>query len=208
MKKTFLILLSFVAIISGIAAQEITKVRKDAPKESFRTFGEKKIFSSQISTGLVEGEQGPGLHVELLNGIRYKTWFAGIGTGLDYYYYRSIPVYFSGIKYLSPRNHSFFIQGDVGLNFAWEDEAINTWNEVSHEFKPGLYWNGMLGFATGLDRKNAFSFGLGYSYKSFKEIKEMVVMCFNPPCENTFETYQYNLKRLTLRLGWQFNYSR
>jgi hypothetical protein len=33
---------------------------------------------------------------------------------------------------------------------------------------------GMLGFATGLDRKNAFSFGLGYSYKSFKEIKEIV----------------------------------
>lgn len=201
MKKAFLILLSVVAIISGITAQEIKKVRKDS-------FGEKKIFSSQISSGIVEGEQNTSFHVEILNGIRYKTWFAGIGTGLDYYYYRTIPVYLSGIKYLSPRNHSFFIQGDAGMNFVWEDETLSTWNEVSHEYKPGLYWNGILGFVTGLDRKNAFSFGVGYSYKSLKEIKEMTVICFNPPCENTFETYQYNLKRLTLRLGWQFNYSR
>ena len=97
MKKSFLLLLSFVAIINAITAQEIKN--------------EKKFFSSQISAGMVEGEQNTNLHIELLNGLRYKTWFAGIGTGLDYYYYRTIPVYLSGIKYLSPRNHSFFIQG-------------------------------------------------------------------------------------------------
>ena len=119
---------------------------------------EKKFFSSQISTGVVEGEQGTSFHIEVLNGIRYKTWFGGIGTGLDYYYFRSIPVYLSGIKYLSKRNHSFFIQGDAGMNFAWVEDRMNVWNEVSHEYKPGMYWNGMLGFATGLDRKNSFSF--------------------------------------------------
>jgi hypothetical protein len=170
---------------------------------------DKKFFSSQISAGIVEGEQNTSFHVEILNGIRYKTWFGGIGTGLDYYYFRSIPVYLSGIKYLSPRNHSFFVQGDAGMNFAWEEETVfGGWNEISSEFKPGVYWNGSFGFATGLDKKNSFSFGLGYSHKSLKQIREMAVMCFNPPCENTFETYKYNLKRLTLRIGWQFNYSR
>jgi len=187
--------MSFVVIMNEITAQEIKKG--------------KKYFSSQISSGIVEGEQGTSFHIDLLNGIRYKTWLGGIGTGLDYYYYRSIPVYLSGIKYLSPNNHSFFVQGDAGMNFAWvEDRRINAWNEVSHEFKPGIYWNGIVGFATGLDRKNSFSFGLGYSQKSLKEIREMSVMCFSPPCESTYETYKYNLKRLTLRLGWQFNYSR
>ena len=152
MKKKFLLLLSLLVIISEITAQEIKNVRKDS-------FGEKKFFSSQISAGIVEGEQNTNLHVELLNGLRYKTWFAGIGTGLDYYYYRTIPVYLSGIKYLSPRNHSFFVQGDAGVNFVWEEDRMNNRNEVSHEFKPGIYWNGIVGFATGLDRKNAFSFG-------------------------------------------------
>ena len=148
MKKIFLIL-SLLVIINVITAQEIKN--------------EKKFFSSQISAGIVEGEQNTSLHVELLNGLRYKSWFAGIGTGLDYYYYRTVPVYLSGIKYLSPRNHSFFVQGDAGVNFVWEEDRMNNRNEISHEFKPGIYWNGIVGFATGLDRKNAFSFGLGYS---------------------------------------------
>ena len=191
MKKFFLMLLLFLMIKNETPAQEMKK--------------EKKFFSSQISTGIVEGAQGTSFHIETINGLRYKTWFGGIGAGLDYYYFRSIPVYLSATKYLSARNHSFFIQGDAGVNFAWDEEGGDVWNEVSKEFKPGLCWNGMFGFATGLDRKNSFSFGLGYSYKSLKEIKEMAVMCFNPPCANTFETYQYNLKRLTLRLGWQFN---
>ena len=201
MKKAFFILLLFLIIKNVSQAQEIKKVRKDS-------FGEKKLFSSQISTGILEGEQNTSFHVEIVNGIRYKTWFGGIGTGLDYYYFRSIPVYLSGIKYLSPRNHSFFIQGDAGMNCAWVEDRMNAWNEVNHDFKPGIYWNGTLGFATGLDRKNSFSFGLGYSHKNLSETREMVVMCFNPPCENTFETYKYNLKRLTLKIGWQFNYSR
>ena len=193
MKKIILMLVLFV----------ITK--NEAPAQDKK---EKKIFASQISTGIVEGEQGTSFHIETLNGVRYKTWFGGIGAGLDYYYIRSVPVYLSATKYLSPRNHSFYIQGDVGLNFAWENDQMATWNEVSSEFKPGVYWNGSVGFATGLDKKNSFTFGLGYSHKSLKEVKEIAIMCFSPPCENSFETYKYNLKRLTLRLGWQFNYSR
>lgn len=194
MKRVFFILLLFLIVKNESQSQEIKK--------------EKKFLSSQISAGIVEGEQNTSFHVEIVNGIRYNTWFGGIGTGLDYYYFRSIPVYLSGIKYLSPGNHSFFIQGDAGVNFAWEEDQFSGWNEISSEFKPGLYWNGSIGFTTGLDKKNSFSFGLGYSHKSLKQIKEMAVMCFNPPCENSFETYKYNLKRLTLRIGWQFNYSR
>ncbi len=192
MKKIFLILLLFLIVRNESQAQQ--------------NKNKKKFFSSQISTGIVEGEQGTSFHIETINGIRYKTWFGGIGAGLDYYYFRSIPLYLSAIKYLSSRNHSFFIQGDAGTNFAWVNR-MNVWNEVSHDFKPGMYWNGTLGFVTGLDRKNSFSFGLGYSHKNLKEIREMAVMCFSPPCQNSFETYKYNLKRLTLKLGWQFNYS-
>ena len=194
MKKVFLLSLLFLSIKTEIPAQDSKK--------------EKNYFSSQISAGITEAEQGTSFHIGTLNGFRYKTWFGGIGAGLDYYYFRSIPVYLSGIKYLSPRNHSFFIQADAGMNFAWVEDRMNVWNEVSHDFKPGLYWNGSLGFATGLDRKNSFSFGLGYSHKNLKEVREIAMMCFNPPCQNTFETYKYNLKRLTLRVGWQFNYSR
>ena len=194
MGKYFVAIIFLIAFESEIIGQSGNKSKRE--------------FSSQISAGIIEGEQRTSFHVEMLNGIWYKTWFAGVGTGLDYYYFRSIPVYLSAAKYLSPRNHSFYVQGDAGVNFAWEDQPSFNWNEVNSEFKPGVYWNTSFGFATGLDRKNSFLFGLGYSHKSLREIKEMTVPCFNPPCQNTFETYRYNLNRLTLRLGWQFNYSR
>src|SRR4026209_3052037 len=118
MKRVFLISLLFLLLKNESTAQETKK--------------ERKFFSSQISSGVVEGEQGTSFHVEMINGIHYKTWFGGIGTGLDYYYFRSIPVYLSGIKYLSKQNHSFFIQGDAGMNFAWVEDRMNFWNEVSH----------------------------------------------------------------------------
>ena len=169
---------------------------------------DKQAFGSQVSAGVVEGQYGTSFHIETVNGIRTKTWFNGIGTGLDYYYYRTIPLYLSSTKYLTARNHSFYVQGNAGVNFAWERDPISRWNEVSSEFKPGLYWNGSLGWATGLDRKNSFLFGIGYSYKFIKEIKEIAVFCINPPCENSVETYRYSLRRLSLKLGWQFNYSR
>ena len=194
MRKYLFVIVLLVIIENDLSSQGTKIIKRD--------------FSSQISAGIVEGEQGTSFHVEMLNGIWYKTWFAGVGTGIDYYYFRSIPIYLSATKYLSPRNHSFYVQGDGGINFAWGDQSSFTWNEVDSKFKPGVYWNGSAGFATGLDKKNSFLFGVGYSNKSLKEIKEIAIPCFNPPCENSFETYRYNLNRLTLRLGWQFNYSR
>ena len=169
---------------------------------------DKKYFASQISSGILEGGQGTSFHIETINGVRYKTWFAGIGAGLDNYYFRSIPVYLSAVKYISQGNHSFYVQGDVGLNLAWENDQLRSWNEVSDQFKPGFYWNSSFGFATGLDKKNSFLFGLGYSQKYLKEVKETTVQCFNPPCQNSEETYIYSLKRVSVKLGWQFNNKR
>ena len=194
MKKTLGILFLLFALGNNASLQEVKK--------------EKRALGSQVSAGIAEGQYGTAFHIETVNGLRGKTWFNGIGAGIDYYYFRSVPLYFSSTKYLSASNHSFYLQGNAGLNFAWEEERMNTWNEVSSDFKPGLFWNGSIGWATGLDRKNSFLFGLGYSYKFLKEIKEVAVFCVNPPCENSIETYRYSLRRLSLKLGWQFNYSR
>ena len=194
MKKVFGIALTVLVFANHASLQEVNK--------------SKMAFGSQVSAGIVEGQYGTSFHIETVNGVRNKTWFNGIGTGLDYYYYRTIPFYLSSTKYLAARNHSFYLQGNAGVNFVWEKDPVTARNEVTSDFKPGLYWNGSIGWATGLDKKNSFLFGIGYSYKRIKEIKEIAVFCINPPCENSVETYRYSLRRLSLKLGWQFNYSR
>ena len=186
----------FSIIVCGVLAQ------KDSSRSRLQ-----KIFSSQIVAGITEGSNGTSFQLQTINGFRKGTWFAGLGTGLDYYLYRSVPVFLSGTKYLSKGNHSFFVQGDGGVNFAWVNPDLNQWNNViKDEFKSGLYWNSSLGFSTGMgSSRNALRFSLGYSYKHLKEIKEVAVFCINPPCPAQVENYSYHLRRLSLRIGWQFN---
>jgi hypothetical protein len=164
-------------------------------------------FSSQISAGLLEGGNGSSFQLNLISGIKYKTWFGGIGAGLDYYYLRSVPVYFSVVKYMQPKANSLFIQADAGLNFMWQNKnqvPIGWGNEISSRFNPGLYYHTGIGYAIGLQKKNSFLIGLGYSYKFLRNEKEVALACFNPPCPNGKETDNYYLKRVSLRLGMQF----
>ena len=67
-------------------------------------FAQKKEwkFGSQNYAGITEGESGTGLQLQTINGFRYKTWFTGVGTGIDYYFQRSIPLFLSVSKFLAP----------------------------------------------------------------------------------------------------------
>src|SRR5262245_10910836 len=77
-------------------------------------------FSSQNYVGLLEGEQGSKFQLQTINGIKYKTWFAGLGTGIDWYYRRSVPAFMSLNKdFLIRGKRNFFIATDVGANFPW-----------------------------------------------------------------------------------------
>lgn len=167
---------------------------------------EKYTFSSQNNIGLLEGSSGSAFQLQTINGIRSGQWFAGIGTGLDYYHLRSIPVFLSVNRYLTPKNRSPFLSLDGGLNYAWAKRERSRENDIiSSRFYPSLYWSGGLGYKTGLKNKqDALLVSLGYSYKEINEKQEKTVFCINPPCPPQVETYHFGLKRVSIRIGWQF----
>src|SRR5258705_2737270 len=103
--------------------------------------GQHKInFNSRNYIGLLEGENGSAFQVETTNGIGSRSWFAGLGTGLDWYYIRSIPLFGSLSKsFLENNNRSFFISTDIGVNFPWKPAYPNEWGYYSY----GKYQNGM-----------------------------------------------------------------
>lgn len=74
---------------------------------------QKPRFSTQNSVGLLFGGSDNAPQVQTVNGIAYRNWFAGIGTGIDWY--------FSGA-------YRFFYQGTVFLtwvsavSFSWLQE--------------------------------------------------------------------------------------
>ena len=77
MKKIFVFLLTLFLTI-GLMAQQ------------------KPRFSTQNMVGLLVGGSDNAPQVQTINGLVYRNWFTGIGTGIDWYYQRSIPVFFFG----------------------------------------------------------------------------------------------------------------
>ena len=77
--KVFFIVLTIVVFSTNCFAQQnkTSKIR----------------FQSVINIGLLEGEKGSAFQLQTINGIKYKSWFVGAGVGLDYYRYRTIPLF-------------------------------------------------------------------------------------------------------------------
>jgi hypothetical protein len=175
---------------------------------AFFANGQKNIrFSSRNYAGLLEGESKSALQLQTINGIKYKTWFAGAGTGLDWYYQRSIPLFASVSKDVFKKdNRNFYLSANAGVNFPWKRDNMNEWYYGDNgKYRAGLYWYSGLGYKIGVGKNNdAVLLHLGYSYKHISERIKTILPCFNPPCPETTERYDFHLKRLSLMLGWNF----
>jgi hypothetical protein len=161
-------------------------------------------FGSQNYIGILEAERGTSFLLQTINGVRYKTWFAGAGTGLDYYYQRSIPLFVSVSKFFPKAKSALYFNADAGVNFPWNKTGINDL-QYSGKFSPSLYWAGGVGYRfTSKKRSDGFLINLGYSYKHIVQKNKITQFCLVPPCPTYDERYDYKLRRLSLRIGWMF----
>ncbi|MEO7984421.1 MAG: hypothetical protein ABI688_10105 [Bacteroidota bacterium] len=186
MKKPVIILLMICSCIwSSVAAQKKWK------------------FSSQNYAGILEGESGTGFQLQTINGFRYKTWFTGIGTGLDYYYQRSVPLFVSVSKFLPPGKLPLYFSGDAGINFPWIKNGIYFQDPGS--YSSSLYWAGGIGYKFGSRKRNdAVLLNFGYSFKHLINETEYTNPCLVPPCPVFTDRYDYRLRRVSVKLGWMF----
>lgn len=170
------------------------------------SFAQKKInFSSQNYVGLLEGESGSKFQLQSINGVTYKTWFAGLGTGIDWYFRRSVPLFASvSREFLHRRNRSFFATADAGINFAWQKANYkNVWGYNETKSYPGAYWNGGLGYKIGIGKgSDALLIQLGYSYKHIGEkVQYGDVIVFDDPLPPR-DRFDYHLRRCSIKIGW------
>jgi len=168
---------------------------------------EKINFSSQNYLGLLEGAHGSAFQLQTINGIAYKTWFVGLGTGIDWYYQRSIPAFVSASKdFFKKAGRSFYASIDGGMNFPWKDDKpYNDWGYRVGKPDRGAFWSAGLGYKIGVGKSNdALLMHLGYSYKHLSEEVTTVSPCLVGPCPENTEKFDYSLRRLSLKVGWNF----
>jgi hypothetical protein len=161
-------------------------------------------FHSVNSVGLLEGETGSAFQIQSVNGMQHGSWFAGIGVGLDFYRYRTIPLFIDFRNEFGHSVNKFFAYADAGVNFAWLTDKEKQVYQMDDHFSAGFYTDLGLGYKIGVGKNNHLLLALGYSLKKLKETYNAYDW-YNPPDYPLYKEHiDYNLNRLTIKIGWQF----
>ena len=174
-------------------------------------------FQSINQVGLLNGETGASPQLQTVNGVQYKSWFGGLGVGLDYYRFRSIPVFADFRKTFGHSKNKVFVYGDGGVSCSWvtTKEKNNYYGNLDR-FSTGWYVDGGLGYQIHISGKNALLLSLGYSYKTVKESIPVTYPALYPPAIDFMlgvppglatgltDRYDYHLNRISIKIGWAF----
>ncbi|MFI5185866.1 MAG: hypothetical protein ACHQF0_04030, partial [Chitinophagales bacterium] len=96
-------------------------------------------FHSINNVGLLEGQSGSAFQLQTINGIQHKSWLIGVGSGFDFYRYRTIPLFADVRKEFGKNSNKIFVYADVGTNFYWKSDKDVKQFYPDDKFKNGFY---------------------------------------------------------------------
>lgn len=163
--------------------------------------------------GVIDGDQSTSSQFQVVGGIAVKNWRIGMGTGLDYYKVRSVPV-FADIRNYFGRNKKAFAFANVGYNIPWpmEDQyriIFIQGGTKKSEFEMGWYSDAGIGYDIDLGKQKALSLSLGYTIKKFSERYDSRFSWIwgwpstLPGTGQSERTEVYTFRRLSLKAGFR-----
>ena len=193
MKKHLLLILVFACIITFVQAQ-VKATKSNALQNNFHSFNTVQILNGNTTTSLA---------LNTVNGFQFGKLFTGIGTGFDYYFHTSVPLFLEARLNLIDRKNRLQLFANGGLSF-----SFSTQNK-KFEYNAGPYKTGST-YGAGLDYlitagNQAFILGVAFSNK---QVIQMVNNYLWNPLLSKWENIPtkdiYSLNRIAIRLGWMF----
>jgi hypothetical protein len=176
---------------------------QDAKQEQPAQKGCSCSFSSINQAGILNGARGAYFQIQSVNGIKYKTWFAGIGVGFDNYLRSGIPLFIDVRKYLFDKSTTPFLYVDAGVHIVIDkNDRLNQWYE--DRYRNGVYTEAGIGYKFGFHGKDRWLISAGYSYKYVERRNVYTGDCPTSRCWENYYTYKNYLHRYTMKLGFQF----
>ncbi len=167
---------------------------------------EKIKFSSINQAGFLKGSSDQTYQLQTINGVKYKTWFAGIGVGLEEYYLKTVPVFIDVRKNLFEHKASPFLYADLGVSFSSENAKQTQWQRT--EYKKGIYYDLGIGYRVAFAGSLSFNFSAGYSCKTLHEARYNYYYSDFPPYDNIVwhkeADYDFTFRRLSIKTALQF----
>jgi hypothetical protein len=169
----------------------------------------KWVLHSINNVGLLEGQAGSALQLQTINGVKYKSWFAGLGVGLDYYRFRTIPLFVDIRKEFGKKQDKFFVYGDAGMNFYWKRDKDPKQFYINDKFKNGFYGELGAGYKIKISGNALFSLSFGYSFKKLGEEGQYGLYTYPMfpqigTAEYLSNRIDYRLNRLVIKMGIEF----
>jgi hypothetical protein len=175
-------------------------------------------FQSILNFGLLEGETGSSFQLQAINGAQYKSWFAGIGLGLDYYRLRTIPLFLDIRKEFGKNRDKLFVYADGGVSFTWATDAQKTdYYMPNPQYHNGFYSDFGFGYKAAVGKRSALLVSVGYSYKKASVTYALPNYYYQYNPNIAFQNYpslmmqngtgdkiSYSLNRLSMKIGWEF----
>ena len=191
--KLYLLLFVLICSVNVSLAQDKTSIR---PWQ----------FHSINNIGLLEGQTGSSFQMQTINGVQYRSWFGGVGLGLDFYRFRTIPLFIDLRKEFGKSGNKAFVYADAGTNFAWISDNEKSAYLQNDKFSRGFYTDLGLGYKVAAGKNCHLVISLGYSFKKLTESYDTQVYFYNPIDDNTpyQEKINYSLNRLSIKIGCFF----
>lgn len=183
-------------IFFGVLLHSTLNAQKEDRKISFRSINQ---------VGVIAGSSDANLQLQTINGIQKKSWFAGVGIGLDYYYSRSVPLFLDIRKNIFSSRKTPFVYADGGYHFAWSSGKDQQLHWLGDDKEGDVYYEAGFGYAIPAFKKTVLLFSAGYSYKRFTQtVNSMPWLSVWPPPHEAFEKYEYDLRRVVIKAGISF----
>ena len=171
----------------------------------------KPVFHSVEQVALVNGNNAVSGALQTVNGLGYGNWFAGVGAGIDFYRYRSVPLFLDLRRSFDiNKGNKLFVYADGGYNLPWvkrKDPVFSIWGwpgNTTYKNRGGVYMDAGFGYAVHAKGGNAFLLSAGYSHKYFSEKRTTVTITGENMETVDIQKFTYSMNRLMIKLGWQF----
>ena len=171
-----------------------------------KTREQKLSFESGVAVAALNGSATSTLHIQTVHGIALKNSFAGAGVGIDYYRYRTIPVFLQVRQEIGKRKNRFFLYTDGGYNIDWlTDRTKEPDFGQTVKYKGGWYYDLGAGYKVGLKDEKALLFSIGYSYKEVqRKVYYKTCLVAGGICMDDVARYEYTMSRIALRGAFRF----
>lgn len=149
-----------------------------------KAFSQKIAYAGSFETTLVNGSYETELAVSTAHGIRFGNWSTAVGAGIDYYRFRSVPLFIDVKRYVPLRKFQPFIQAGAGVNIAWPTDGqkifqkwwSSWWPQTDTlPFRNGFHGKLLLGVVFNPQSRVKIGISAGWNYKTQSTVMQEMV---------------------------------